>query len=147
MFSTEQRDGELMHRLTWQTEVDHSVKQISFSCHTVQHLVQELCREKQRMSEVSTLHLHPYSTYRCQAASVHAALGKQRVQPQPMKSQLAAAAGQGSVSGDGSGTALPALRHRKSTKSTVLLCVTEHHHRWTFLHCRNQLQRHLINHH
>lgn len=35
-------------RLTRQTEVDHSVKQVPFSCHTVQHLVQELCREKQR---------------------------------------------------------------------------------------------------
>lgn len=46
MFSME-RDKELIHGLTRQTEVDHSVKQVPFSCHTVQHLVQELCREKQ----------------------------------------------------------------------------------------------------
>jgi len=37
-----------MHGLTWQAEVDHSVKQVPFSRHTVQHLVQELCWEKQR---------------------------------------------------------------------------------------------------
>lgn len=107
MFSTGQRDGELMHRLTWQTEVDHSVKQIPFSCHTVQHLVQELCRKKQRMSEVSTLRLHLYSTCRCQAASVQAALWKQRVQPQLMKSWLSAATGQGSASGAGMAVAQP----------------------------------------
>lgn len=37
-----------MHGPTWQTEVDHSVKQVPFSCHTIQNLVQELHREKQR---------------------------------------------------------------------------------------------------
>lgn len=37
-----------MHGPTWQTEVDHSVKQVPFSCHTIQNLVQELRREKQR---------------------------------------------------------------------------------------------------
>lgn len=74
-------------------------------------------------------------------------LGKQKLQflahPQAVKSRLAAV-GKSNVSrvklspgpalpGAGSGMDLPALKHRMSTESNLLLCLKEHHHRQRFL--------------